>query len=192
VLTAQRDLRDARTALIDTKQQQLSAVVNAYQALGGGNVLALLDRLGPRGLVPNTHTVRGGEDFKAISQHYYASPRYHKALWAVNKAIAPDPARPAAGVRISVPRVDQLDPALIEPAPVAVHPSNDAGAAAEPAKPPPPPGQDPGPFAPQSARPGQVLGPSPPPTSESIIEPLPRPRATGMESGIPPGAGTAP
>ena len=39
MLFAQRDLLDARTVLIDTKQQQLSAIVNAYQALGGGNAL---------------------------------------------------------------------------------------------------------------------------------------------------------
>jgi NodT family efflux transporter outer membrane factor (OMF) lipoprotein len=36
VLFAQRDLWAARRDLIDTKQQQLSAVVNVYQALGGG------------------------------------------------------------------------------------------------------------------------------------------------------------
>lgn len=36
VLFAQRDLLEARTALIETKQQQLSAIVNVYQALGGG------------------------------------------------------------------------------------------------------------------------------------------------------------
>ena len=36
VLLATRDLLEARTALIETKQQQLSAIVNAYQALGGG------------------------------------------------------------------------------------------------------------------------------------------------------------
>ncbi|MBI1347790.1 efflux transporter outer membrane subunit [bacterium] len=39
VLFAQRDLLDARTVLIETKQQQLSAIVNAYQALGGGVLL---------------------------------------------------------------------------------------------------------------------------------------------------------
>lgn len=38
VLFAQRDLLEARTVLIETKQQQLSAIVNAYQALGGGLV----------------------------------------------------------------------------------------------------------------------------------------------------------
>jgi outer membrane protein, multidrug efflux system len=36
VLFAQRDLRDARMVFIDTKQQQLAAIVDAYQALGGG------------------------------------------------------------------------------------------------------------------------------------------------------------
>ncbi|MBS0201398.1 MAG: TolC family protein [Planctomycetes bacterium] len=36
VLFAQRDLLEARTVLIETKQQQLSAIVNVYQALGGG------------------------------------------------------------------------------------------------------------------------------------------------------------
>jgi multidrug efflux system outer membrane protein len=36
VLTSQRDLLEARMVLIDTRRQQLSAIVNAYQALGGG------------------------------------------------------------------------------------------------------------------------------------------------------------
>jgi multidrug efflux system outer membrane protein len=39
VLLAQRDLLDARTVLIQTKQQELSAIVDAYQALGGGTWL---------------------------------------------------------------------------------------------------------------------------------------------------------
>ncbi len=39
VLFSQRDLLEARTALIETKQQQLSAIVNTYQALGGGYLL---------------------------------------------------------------------------------------------------------------------------------------------------------
>ncbi|RMG35608.1 MAG: efflux transporter outer membrane subunit [Planctomycetota bacterium] len=36
VLLAQRDLLTARMEVIETKQQQLSAIVNAYRALGGG------------------------------------------------------------------------------------------------------------------------------------------------------------
>ena len=39
VLTAQRELLDARRLLIDTKREQLSAIVNTYQALGGGGYL---------------------------------------------------------------------------------------------------------------------------------------------------------
>jgi NodT family efflux transporter outer membrane factor (OMF) lipoprotein len=41
VLLAQRDLLEARTALIETKRQQLSAIVNAYQALGGGDLFTI-------------------------------------------------------------------------------------------------------------------------------------------------------
>jgi outer membrane protein TolC len=40
VLLAQRDLWEARRVLIDTKREQLSAIVNTYQALGGGAYLS--------------------------------------------------------------------------------------------------------------------------------------------------------
>lgn len=56
VLLAQRDLLEARTVLIDTKRQQLSAVVNAYRALGGGNSLSL-----PGDLPPLTHRQAKGK-----------------------------------------------------------------------------------------------------------------------------------
>jgi NodT family efflux transporter outer membrane factor (OMF) lipoprotein len=36
VLFAQRDRNEARMVIIDTKKEQLSAIINAYQALGGG------------------------------------------------------------------------------------------------------------------------------------------------------------
>ncbi|MEP3479589.1 MAG: TolC family protein [Fuerstiella sp.] len=36
VLLAQREMMEARMTLIDTKREQLEAIVNAYQALGGG------------------------------------------------------------------------------------------------------------------------------------------------------------
>jgi outer membrane protein TolC len=36
VLLAQRELMEARMLLIDIKQEQLAAVINAYQALGDG------------------------------------------------------------------------------------------------------------------------------------------------------------
>jgi len=47
VLLAQRDLLEARTALIETKRQQLGAIVNAYQALGGGDLLSDTARPAP-------------------------------------------------------------------------------------------------------------------------------------------------
>ncbi|TWU40144.1 Toluene efflux pump outer membrane protein TtgI precursor [Novipirellula aureliae] len=36
VLLAQRELMEAKIVLVETKQEQLAAIVNAYQALGGG------------------------------------------------------------------------------------------------------------------------------------------------------------
>jgi NodT family efflux transporter outer membrane factor (OMF) lipoprotein len=39
VLLAQRDLLEATVVLIETKREQLAAIVNAYQALGGGGVV---------------------------------------------------------------------------------------------------------------------------------------------------------
>lgn len=39
VVLATRDLLEARTVLIETKQQQLTAIVSAYQALGGGTLV---------------------------------------------------------------------------------------------------------------------------------------------------------
>lgn len=36
VLLAQREMMEVRAVLVETKQQQLTAIVNAYQALGGG------------------------------------------------------------------------------------------------------------------------------------------------------------
>jgi len=47
VLTAQCELLDARRLLIDTKKEQLSAVVNTYHALGGGGYLFPLPVLKP-------------------------------------------------------------------------------------------------------------------------------------------------
>jgi multidrug efflux system outer membrane protein len=40
VLLAQRNLRDARMGLIDAKREQLTATVQAYEALGGGVFLS--------------------------------------------------------------------------------------------------------------------------------------------------------
>jgi NodT family efflux transporter outer membrane factor (OMF) lipoprotein len=48
VLLAQREYMDARLVLIETKRQQLGAIVNAYQALGGGTTLSIPAVLPPK------------------------------------------------------------------------------------------------------------------------------------------------
>jgi outer membrane protein, multidrug efflux system len=57
VLLAQRDLLEARTVLIETKKEQLSAVVNAYQALGGGTFYASFAPAGSAEVPPVPETI---------------------------------------------------------------------------------------------------------------------------------------
>ena len=136
VLIAQRDLRDARVVTIDTKTEQLAAIVNTYQALGGG-VLTIPTPADFHGQFPYTHTVRPGENFWTISLLYYRSTRYGKALWAANKDAVPDSDRLTVGDKIIIPRVDQLDPALIEEVPAPAPPVPETVPVAEPANVPP-------------------------------------------------------
>ena len=121
VLFAQRDLRDARVVLIDTKTEQLAAVVKTYQALGGG-VWLISTPPDFHGQFPYSHTVRNGENFWTISLLYYRSARYGKALWAANKDAVPAFDRLKVGDKIIIPRVEQLDPALFEEAPALSRP----------------------------------------------------------------------
>lgn len=64
VLFAQRDLLEARTVVIDTKKQQLTAVVNAYQALGGG-----------------AQTVGGSKDWPQVPPSLLSSVHPKKKFW---------------------------------------------------------------------------------------------------------------
>jgi multidrug efflux system outer membrane protein len=147
VLTAQRDLRDARMALIDTKVQQLTAIVYTYQSLGGGTMWSVPTAGGVLGPVPYIHTVRGGENFWTLSRLYYKSGRYHKALWAANRETVPAPDQLTVGDKIVIPRVNQLDPALIEAGPEPPDPNLPAARpASQPAIPAPPPTGMPAPF----------------------------------------------
>lgn len=142
VLFAQRDLRDARVVLIETKTQQLAAIVNTYQALGGG-VFTIPTPADFRGQFPYNHTVRGGENFQTISLLYYRSSRYCKALWTVNKDIVPTFDRLTVGDKIVIPRPDHLDPSLIEGTSPSPTPGPETAPADQPAAlpsiPPPPP-----------------------------------------------------
>ncbi|WP_231749701.1 TolC family protein [Tautonia plasticadhaerens] len=151
VLTAQRDLRDARTALIDTKEQQLTAVVNAYQALGGGTLWSIADREDVLHPIPLVHGALGDKDFWALSQIHYGSGRYFKALRASLQGVIPyrdhlNPPDP-----YEVPNVDQPAPALIEetlpPAQLLPDTEPDDDPGLPPALPPmPPPADEAGPF----------------------------------------------
>ena len=150
VLFSQRDLRDARVVLIDTKTEQLAAVVNTYQALGGG-VYTISTPADFHGQFPYIHTIRNGENFWTIALLYYRSSRYGKALWAANKDAVPDFDRLKAGDKIIIPPVNQLDPTLIEQVPAPAAPASDtAPAGVPPTAPPvpaPPPAGVPGPFS---------------------------------------------
>ena len=146
VLLAQRDLRDARTGLIDTKVEQLAAIVNTYQALGGG-LLSRPTSEGDRVANPYIHTVRDGESFQSISQLYYESERFYKALWSYNKSTIPIIDNLKVGDKVTVPQADQLEQSLIETGPEAAPPVTDPSPSGEPAALPPPPITDtPGPF----------------------------------------------
>ncbi len=148
VLIAQRDLRDARTILIDTKTEQLSAIVNTYQALGGG-VMAITTPADFQGQYPYAHTVRGGENFWTISLLYYRTGRYCKALWAANKEAVPAFDGLKVGDKIIIPRANQLDPSLFEEDPAPALAAPETVPVADPPKlppPPPPAAGEPGPF----------------------------------------------
>lgn len=136
-----------RSVLINTKRLQLSAIVNAYQALGGG-LISNSGRVGPNGPNPFIHTVRPGDSFRSISRLYYDAERYHKALWMANKKVVPDPEHLIVDTKIIIPRIDQLDPALIEPpaTPTPAKPTNIPGI--DPMAIPPPSANNPGPFGP--------------------------------------------
>lgn len=164
VLLAQRDLRDARLILIDTKAEQLAAIVNTYQALGGGS-LSRPTGEAPQGQNPYIHTVREGETFRTISQIYFESDRFYKALWAYNKQSIPDIDHLAVGDKVRIPRADELDQSLVDVGPGAPPAAPDPGTNNGPAAPDagpnngpaaptplPPPAGDPGPFTQASPR----------------------------------------
>jgi NodT family efflux transporter outer membrane factor (OMF) lipoprotein len=179
VLFAQRDLRDARVVLIDTKTEQLAAIIRTYQALGGG-VTSISTPDDFRGQFPYAHTVRPNENFWMISLLYYRSGRYCKALWAANKNAVPEFDRLAVGTKLIIPRVDQLDPALIEELPAAPPQPMPGDGPANPSPLPslPPPSTMPGPFDPNApatpaVKPGDATTPAPAPAMNPALPPQP-------------------
>ena len=164
--------------LIDTKTEQLAAIVNTYQALGGG-VLTISTPADFHGQFPYIHTVRSGENFWTISLLYYRSGRYGKALWAANKDAVPAFDRLTVGDKIIIPPVNQLDPALIEEVPAPAPPVPETVPGAEPATLPPLPRHHPQACLARSARRGPKTPPSKPPAAPNP----PRPRRSRRRRG---------
>lgn len=151
VLTAQQDLRDARLELIDTKEQELIAVVRAYQALGGGTMLTVADREKVLHPIPSMHHALGDQDFRALSRLHFGSGRYFKALRASLQGIVPYRNRLNARAPHPIPPGHPAAPGLIQESPATApalpmaQPADESGL--PPALPPvPPPADEPGPF----------------------------------------------
>jgi nucleoid-associated protein YgaU len=63
----------------------------------------------------NLHVVERGENFWTISQQYYYSGRYYRALWKANETKCPN----IKGLRVNdvivIPAVEDLDPEYVDP-----------------------------------------------------------------------------
>jgi NodT family efflux transporter outer membrane factor (OMF) lipoprotein len=119
VLTAQNELFDAIKDLIDTKGEQLSAIVNTYQALGGGAYLLpipkpatmkyehkwlhliLGDMHPPQGPITPGAEVRAHSSAIGAPNRGLVPPPQSPA--APERGLAPPPPPPAAGDRGLVP-----------------------------------------------------------------------------------------
>ena len=165
--------------VIDTKTEQLAAIVNTYQALGGG-VVAISTPEDFHGQYPYIHTVRSGENFWTIALLYDRSSRDGKALWAANKNAVPALDGLKVGDKIIIPAVNKLDPALIEevPSPAAPVPDTSRPAPNLPTSNRSRPRHQPARHAwPRSARRGPKIPPSKPPAAAP--NPLAAPREAG-------------
>jgi NodT family efflux transporter outer membrane factor (OMF) lipoprotein len=162
VLTAQNELFEAIRDLIATKGEQLSAIVNTYQALGGGNYL-----------LPVPHPASLWPPHEKHLKHSHAS------VPVVRDPVPPPTPAAAEGGPVPPPT-----PAAAEGDPVPPPPPPAEGGPV----PPPPPAE--GPQKPPSTPPaGTSLEPLPP-AAERGPEPLPIPPilpvdywGSGTESG---------
>jgi type IV pilus secretin PilQ/predicted competence protein len=127
---------------------------------------------------PFLHTVHTGENFWTISKTYYKSGRYYMALWAANKDKVKTPEALRVGQKVAIPRLDQLDPEMIQPVPdlkadSPLAPADDVPVLA------PPPSESPGPFGP-----GPVpRDPATQPAAYSRPSTTTRPAPRGVPSG---------
>ena len=159
VLTAQRDLWEARRVLIDTKREQLSAIVNTYQALGGGGYLF------PIPIPPPLQ-----------SHHWWKHSSHSVANTAVGSGPEPPPTPAAAPGSGSGPL-----PAPTPAPPSGPGPFPTPAAASGPQSPPTPAAEtDLEPLPRPAAERGPV--PLPRPAAERGPEPLPTPMGGGKGS----------
>ncbi len=194
VLTAQNELFDGIRDLIDTKSEQLSAIVNTYQALGGGAYLLpmpILDSLRSqhkkhlRRLQASEAAAMGpGPSSTPAAAMGPAPPSTPSAARGSGPYSTPGAETgsqpiPAPGAETGLP---PLPPPGAETAP---GPYSTPASGPSP-QPPPPPGAEPGPqrpAPPPASEPGPQR-PAPPPASE----PGPQLRPTLMGDGTGPGA----
>ena len=92
VLFSQRDLMEARMVLIETKQEQLAAIVNAYQALGGG-VAPVTGAEIPIPLPPPEIVLEQPVELKPAEVLPPAAPQ----------PTLPDPAKPLPNIQLKIP-----------------------------------------------------------------------------------------
>jgi len=159
VLTAQRDLLEARRVLIDTKREQLSAIVNTYQALGGGGNLLPIP-------IPKP----------LQSHHWWKHSSHSVANTAVGSGPEPPPTPAAAPGSGSGPL-----PAPTPAPPSGPGPFPTPAAASGPQSPPTPAAEtDLEPLPRPAAERGPV--PLPGPAAERGPKPLPTPMGGGKGS----------
>ncbi len=137
VLLAQRDLMDARTVLIETKREQLSAIVNTYQALGGGAGLPCACAVADANLPPWAWHPPGGPGA--------TNPSLDGGVPPATPAKPSQPAPAPAPAELPPPRV--LPPPEPKPGPGALKPMDKDGLELLPPLPVPPPAPKPGPAA---------------------------------------------
>jgi multidrug efflux system outer membrane protein len=152
VLFAQRDLRDARTVTVETKQQQLAAVVDTYQALGGGSYLLPIP-------IPTP-----------LQPHNWKFWRHPKATEAAEGGPEPLPPPAAEGGPEPLP---PPPPAAGGPEPLTSPTTSEKGG--EPLTPPAAASDRLEPLPPPPATSDRMELVPPPATSEKGPEPLPAP-----------------
>ena len=156
VLTAQNALFEARRVLIDTKREQLSAIVNTYQALGGAAYLLPI-------LKPETF-------------------QYDHKWWKLILADMHPPTAPISPGGGSQPPPGASEGPRTGPVPPPTPPATEEKGP-EPLPAPPAAGER-GPFPLPAPPAAEDRGPQPPPApaAERVPEPLPAPAAeTGPE-----------